>query len=172
VESNSTAGRENDSEDTNLSLFVSPVSSRNIQDSCLTIRSVSSRISTLEFAYGILPHSVEATISMKLRGSWPAGVQVELSASTSCLPEKSVILLPFQSDQLWLQKDGTINLARRVVSVQDNGFLTLKACTISPRDREQIRVQFKPAQSGKSDSVFDLGFCSVNVVVAWSLVLR
>lgn len=77
-----------------------------------------SRLSTLEFAFGHVTRSVEATICIKLAdGSWPVGFGGVITASTSTRDDLKVKLLDSGDDGLPVDANGMIKLSRHVVSV-------------------------------------------------------
>jgi hypothetical protein len=72
-----------------------------------------------------------------------------------------------------LRDDGFIDLSRNVVAVEGhNGELIVDAHVRQggAEDAANIyeEVSFTPASSGESHGMFDIGFCKMGVVVAWS----
>lgn len=115
----------------------------------------------LEISLGALQKSVEATIFIRLiDGTWP-GFRGQFVAKTASIECNEVILLEFSGD-------GEMNQLRSVMSVEDSGILiiTLKAW----RGEEVGSVIFNAVNRGISYETLDLGTCSVQVLVAWSLI--
>ncbi|KAF7019588.1 unnamed protein product [Triticum aestivum] len=123
----------------------------------------------LEYEVALRPRSVEATISLKVVvGSWPENHRGIVVAITSGIDEK-IVLLRCRDREPPIDPDGSFELSRRVVSV-DLGEKLLVAVDASLSDfLMRATAVFKPACSGTSHGVCDLGSCKVEVTVAWSL---
>ncbi|XP_044431895.1 uncharacterized protein [Triticum aestivum] len=132
----------------------------------------SSRLSTLELAFDHVTRSVEATIFVKLTyGSWPTGFGGVITASSSSRDDLKVKLLDSGDDGLPIDANGAIKLSRRVVSIGHVESLNVYV-TAGRVDEKQVvesgRATFKAQRAGVSLSELCLGFCSMNVTVAWS----
>lgn len=104
-----------ESEDKHLSFLAVPFLNMIPLDSCLRIRSYTSKISTLNFTFGIIVYSVEATISVRVSGgSWTDDFRAQFAAHTVSIGCEEVILLDSGDDKLPVTGDGTITLGRRV----------------------------------------------------------
>ncbi|CAN6249358.1 unnamed protein product [Urochloa humidicola] len=140
--------------------------------SCLRERDYPSKLSTLSFTLGIVVYSVEATISVRVScGSWPDGLRAQFAAHTVSIGCEEVILLDSGDDKLPVSGDGTITLARRVASVKVNEELNVSVKAW--RDGEvTVRRErgFNAKKAGRSGGTLDVGFCQMDVSVAWSLV--
>jgi hypothetical protein len=89
---------------------------------------------------GCIAWSVEATIFVQVTsGSWPVGLQGQFSAFATCscnepsypftdarVDEEEIVLLHSGGESVPFSGDGSIELSRRVVSVQNEG--ELKVC--------------------------------------------
>jgi hypothetical protein len=153
-------------EDKDFSLFASTYVSHSIK------RVFTSKLSTLEMSVQELFYSVEATISVEvIDGSWPDGFLGEFSASTDSLPDMKVNLLKCVDEKLPAGADGKIQLTRRVVSVELDGFLKVSiiahCVNVKPKICEAI---FAPERCGTSfNSEIEVGSCRMKVTVCWSL---
>ncbi|KAK1606691.1 hypothetical protein QYE76_030364 [Lolium multiflorum] len=126
-----------ESEDKDCSLFASTYRP------CCPKRMFTSKLSTLEMSFQELFNSVEATISVEvIDGSWPDGFRGEFSASTDNPPDMKVNLLKCVDDKLPVGADGKIQLTRRIVSVELEGFLKVSIIAhcvdVKPKIREAI----------------------------------
>ncbi|KAM3208924.1 hypothetical protein ACQJBY_063544 [Aegilops geniculata] len=131
-----------------------------------------SRLSTLELAFDHVTRSVEATICVKLTdGSWPTGFRGVITASSSSRDDLKVKLLDSGDDGLPIDANGVIKLSRHVVSIGHAASLNVYV-TASRVDEKQVvesgRATFKAQRAGVSLGELCLGFCSMNVTVAWS----
>ncbi|KAM3194174.1 hypothetical protein ACQJBY_070682 [Aegilops geniculata] len=130
-----------------------------------------SRLSTLKFEFSHVSFSVEATICIKLTGgSWPIGFQSVFTAGTST-DDVLVKLLDSGHDGLPVDANGVTKLSRRVVSVGLEQFLKVYLMAISINERQVVEsseATFKPERAGISLINLSLGFCSMEVAVAWS----
>ncbi|KAI5009825.1 hypothetical protein ZWY2020_011962 [Hordeum vulgare] len=123
----------------------------------------------LDYEVALRPRSVEATISLKVvEGSWPKNHRGIVVAFTSGVDEK-IALLRCIDKELPVGPDGAIELSRRVVSVDLREKLLVAVDTSLSRFLARGTAEFKPACSGMSHGVCDLGSCKVQVTVAWSL---
>jgi hypothetical protein len=149
----------------------------NFRYGCILVDAYPSRLSTLEFKYDIIMHSVEATICIKVTiGSWPDGFRGVFSAFTTSAADLKVKLLDFGDDELPVDAGGMIKLSRNVVFVGLEERLKVLAMAC-PMEEEQVcestEVSFKPAETGISPSGVELkvGSCSMEVSVSWSASL-
>ncbi|XP_048539340.1 uncharacterized protein LOC125518569 [Triticum urartu] len=131
-----------------------------------------SRLSTLELTFDHVTRSVEATICVKLTdGSWPTSFRGVITASSGSRDDLKVKLLDSGDDGLPVDANGRIKLSRHVVSVGHVESLNVYV-TANRVDEKQVvesgRATFKAKRSGVSLSELCLGFCSMNVTVAWS----
>ncbi|TKW36186.1 hypothetical protein SEVIR_2G424500v4 [Setaria viridis] len=148
-----------DSEDEKLSPLVVPISSGNTMYSHMWKCAYTSKLSTVEFTLGHIIRSVVATIFVRVtRGSWPDGFHGQFSAIAS-------------GEKVPVTSDGDIKLSRRVVSVDTTGELKVyvKARGGDNNVMETWKV-FKPLDAGRSNSMLDIGFCKMDITVAWSLI--
>jgi hypothetical protein len=148
----------------------------NFRSGCWLVGAYPSRLSTLEFKYDIVMHSVEATICIKVTGgSWPGGFRGVFSAFTTSAADLKVKLLDFGDDGgMPVDAGGMVKLSRSAVSVGLEEILKVSAVAC-PINEEQVcessEASFKPAKAGISPSGVELkvGSCSMEVSVAWSL---
>ncbi|CAN6226111.1 unnamed protein product [Urochloa humidicola] len=166
----------NESKDKYLSLLAMPLkfsdnesgsSSQHITYSVFT-----SKLSSLLFTFGGIALSVEATIFIRvLDGSWPLGFHGQFAAQTSSIDSEKVILLDFGDDNVTVNDDGIMKLSRQVVSVEVNGKLkvSFKAWQDDGKIVGQVAA-FKPAKSGRSYRALHFGSCTIEILVAWSLI--
>ncbi|BAT03780.1 Os08g0140700, partial [Oryza sativa Japonica Group] len=180
-----------ESEDKRLSLLAVPLlCAGKYYSHVLKSGSYTSKLSTLEFRLGYIVSSVEATISVRvIRGSWPDGFHGQFAAYTTGvrfrhlasedilagIELEKIVLLDSRGDQnvVTVSGDGTIELSRRVVSVEKVGKLKVlvRAWELVDHNNvvEQVKV-FTPLEAGLSNGELDIGFCLLEVSVAWSLI--
>jgi hypothetical protein len=96
--------------------------------SCVRSRLYTSKHSTLEFTCGLVASTVEATIAMQIvEGSWPEGFRCKLTACIGSLDHMDIILLDSGEEKVPVSAaDGTVELSRRVVSVESYGQLIVR----------------------------------------------
>ncbi|CAL5085102.1 unnamed protein product [Urochloa decumbens] len=175
-----------DSEDEKLSSLAVPISFSDKMYSYMWKRACTSKFSTVEFTLGHIISSVEATVFVRVtRGSWPNGFRGQFSAvasgaraKPSCtvyhtsVNDEEFILLDSGGEKVPVTGDGDIKLSRCVVSVDTTGLLKvhIKAWGGDNNVMETWKV-FKPLDADISNSMLDIGFCKMDVTVAWSLIL-
>jgi hypothetical protein len=136
-----------------------------------------SKLSTLKLTFRHIESAVEATITVRLVGgpsSTPSGLQGVFTASTASIDDAEVLLLAFGQGKLPVADDGTINLTRRVVSVESwRGELKVSIVAQYEHDEEVFarkdEIVFEPRHAGRSVGVLTVGACHMQVTVAWSL---
>jgi hypothetical protein len=163
-----------ESEDKDLSLLIRRCNRRyEPLESIVSSISYSSKLSTLELAYGIVVSSVEATITVRvIEGSWPAGFRGQFTAGTASLPQMEVLLLDSGEEKV-AAADGMVELSRRVVSVERLGQLMVSALLLRGADKvAEAKTFFKPLEAGRSPGELDVGLCKMQVRVAWSPFLK
>ncbi|CAN6176435.1 unnamed protein product [Urochloa humidicola] len=174
-----------DSEDEKLSSLVVPITSSNTMYSHMWKCAYTSKLSTIEFTLGHIICSVEATIFVRVTsGSWPDGFRGQISAVASSedaetchtvyhtnVSAEDFVLLDSGSKKVTVTGDGNIELSRHVISVDTSGELKVyvKAWGGDNNVTEAWEV-FKPLDAGISNSMLDIGFCKIDVTVAWSLI--
>uniref|UniRef100_A0A0E0DKJ6 DUF6598 domain-containing protein n=1 Tax=Oryza meridionalis TaxID=40149 RepID=A0A0E0DKJ6_9ORYZ len=147
--------------------------------------------SKLKFTYAVLNGAVEATICRVkvVRGSWTKENRRQIVCTTSNIGHEDFVLLDSQDAETMPigSDDDVIKLSRRVVTVELSGQLTV--CVAATRaagetstrdDRGRIaqneapstmdEVHFRPQKSGESCAACELGFCGVEITVAWPLL--
>ncbi|XP_048572250.1 uncharacterized protein LOC125552663 isoform X1 [Triticum urartu] len=139
-------------------------------------RDLAGRLSTLQITVAHIIHSVEATISVKVKhGEWPYGHGGLFTASTASINDMEVVLLGFEVDEvLPVKDDGHVKLFRRVVSVESKGKLEVLVEANPANDEEDVvsdDIYFTPKRSGRSHQMLKVGSCEMEVTVAWSLLL-
>ncbi|KAM0914582.1 hypothetical protein ACQ4PT_011414 [Festuca glaucescens] len=161
-----------ESEDKDLSLLIRRCNCYEPLESIMSSRSYSSKLSTLELAYGIVVSSVEATIVRVMEGSWPARFRGQFTAGTASLPQMEVLLLDSGEEKV-AAADGMVELSRRVVSVERLGQLLVSALLLRGGDKvAEAKTFFKPLEAGRSRGELDVGLCKMQVTVAWSPFLK
>nr|BAD11584.1 hypothetical protein [Oryza sativa Japonica Group]BAD13171.1 hypothetical protein [Oryza sativa Japonica Group] len=162
-----------ESEDKRLSLLAVPLlCAGKYYSHVLKSGSYTSKLSTLEFRLGYIVSSVEATISVRvIRGSWPDGFHGQFAAYTTGvrfrhlasedilagIELEKIVLLDSRGDQnvVTVSGDGTIELSRRVVSVEKVGKLKVlvRAWELVDHNNvvEQVKV-FTPLEAGLSNA--------------------
>jgi hypothetical protein len=69
--------------------------------------------------------------------------------------------------------DGKINLSRLVVSVGIEGELKVSVKVWKDYNTVMVKEEvFKPLKAGLSYGELDIGFCAVEVNIAWSLIMK
>ncbi|XP_047051929.1 uncharacterized protein LOC124657419 [Lolium rigidum] len=131
---------------------------------------------TLEFAYAPLLPSVEATVTLQVvDGSWDDRFQGVVTCRTTRLKKGEMVLLDSRDGKMPVDSDGVIELSRRVVSVEERGQL-LVSVLARPMGNDQGLVAtedtavFTQMNAGTSRGTCHLGFCKMQVTVAWSLL--
>jgi hypothetical protein len=162
-----------ESEDKDLSLLINRCNIYERRKSIVISRSYSSKLSTLELAYGIIASSVEATITVRvIEGSWPDGFHGQFTAGTASLPNVEVLLLDSGKEQV-AAADSMVQLSRRVVSVERLGQLIVSAVLFRGGDKvAEAKTSFEPLESDRSQGELDVGLCKMQVTVAWSPFLK
>ncbi|CAL5031702.1 unnamed protein product [Urochloa decumbens] len=164
-----------ESEDRVLS-FLAPrlKSSAFVPDSSMFKKSYTSKLSTLEFTVGHIFYSLEATISVKvIEGSWLEDCRGQFAASTASIEDEKVVLLGFGDEKVPLDGD-KILLSRSVVSVELEGQLIVSVSVRRSKEAKDETVEdhavfFTPFKMGRSYGELNVGFCKIEVTVAWSL---
>ncbi|XP_006659846.1 uncharacterized protein LOC102722604 [Oryza brachyantha] len=174
-----------ESEDKYLSLLAVPLlCDDKYYSRVLKSGSYTSKLSTLAFRLGYIVSSVEATISVRvIHGSWPDGFHGQIAAFTTCIcfkhlvsddivaniDHEKIVLLDFRGKKA--VSDGKVELSRHVVSVEKRGELkvSVKAWEVDNNVVEKVTV-FTPLEAGISNGELDIGFCKLQVSVAWSLI--
>ncbi|CAL5061326.1 unnamed protein product [Urochloa decumbens] len=169
-----------DSEDEKLSSLVVPISSSSTMYSHMWKCAYTSKLSTIEFTLGHIVSAVKATISVRVtHGSWPDGFRSQFSAVTSgvhgrtsnpvyhtSVNDEEFILLDSGGEKVSVTGDGDIKLSRCVVSVD-----TTRLLKVHIKAWGGDNNVFKPLDAGISNNMLDIGFCKMDVTIAWSLVL-
>lgn len=163
------------SEDRDLSLLISRCNiHQSPSKSLVGTRCYTSKLSTLELAYGIIVACAEATIGVEVvEGSWPEGFHGQLTACTASVPHMKVMLLDSGEKEAVAGDGGRMELSRRVVSVERSGQLVV--CAVLSRGGEKVveaETSFAPLEAGRSHDMLDVGSCKLRVTVAWSPILK
>uniref|UniRef100_A0A0A8YIJ1 DUF6598 domain-containing protein n=1 Tax=Arundo donax TaxID=35708 RepID=A0A0A8YIJ1_ARUDO len=90
--------------------------------------------------------------------------------------EDEVLLLDSKDSKVTIMSDGCILLSRRVVLVEERDELTLgvkawPTCRDGNKDAVEGRATFHAKIHSRSDGSFDLGFCKMDISVAWSVLV-
>uniref|UniRef100_A0A0E0EHQ1 DUF6598 domain-containing protein n=1 Tax=Oryza meridionalis TaxID=40149 RepID=A0A0E0EHQ1_9ORYZ len=148
--------------------------------------SYTSKLSTLEFRLGYITSSVEATIFIRvIQGSWPDGLSAQFAAFTTgfygkgmacrdsnmSIDDERIVLLDSRGEKVAVTADGKIKLSRCVVSVESNAELkvSVKAWKGDNNVVEKAKV-FTALKAGVRNTTLDIGFCNMEISVAWSLI--
>jgi hypothetical protein len=139
--------------------------------SCVSSEKYKSKLSTLELTCGIVVSSIEATISVRtVEGSWPDGFSGRFTACTASVSHTKVSLLKFGDGSVPVSAaDGTLELSRRVVSVESFGELRICAAAWKGSNKVEREVLFQPLKFGRSSCHLTIGSCEMEVTVGWSL---
>ncbi|CAN6216944.1 unnamed protein product [Urochloa humidicola] len=173
-----------DSEDEKLSSLAVPILSSNTMYSHLWKCAYTSKLSTIEFTLGHIVTSVEATIFVQVtRGSWPDGFHGQISAVASgvcaeppfsvyhtSVNDEEITLLDSLGEKVPVTADGDIKLSRRVVSVDTTGELKVSVRACGGDNIMCKWKSFKPLDAGKGSGTIDMGFCTMDITVFWSLI--
>ncbi|KAF7027341.1 hypothetical protein CFC21_094863 [Triticum aestivum] len=143
---------------------------------------------TIELAYAPLDPSVEATVIgvRIIDGVWPEGLRGRVVTEVTTVREGEVLLLDSRDGKMPISPStGVVELSRRVVSVDLEGGKLVVSVVASPQTAGKEdgddgggaavvvargEAVFAPKRAGTSNGTCDLGFCKVEVAVAWSLV--
>jgi len=135
----------------------------------------SSKRSTLGFKLATLLDTVEATVvsAKVVGGSWLDHFRGRVVCRTASASKEDIVLLDSQDGRMPITADGEIELSRSVVSVELTGQLIFRVVASQMGDKTDVIDQavafFTPTVRGKSHGTCELGFCKLEVVVAWSL---
>ncbi|CAO2036561.1 unnamed protein product [Urochloa humidicola] len=160
-----------ESDDKVLSLKVFP---KRVDD-FIVHRQCFSKCSTVEFAFAVVSEAVEATVySVKvISGSWPDHLRGQVVSRTSRVVQKGIVLLDSQLGRMPIISDGTVELSRSVVSVALGEELSISVVASQVGDKsdviKEVMAYFTPQTAGWSHCRCDLGFCELEITVAWSL---
>ncbi|CAO2036562.1 unnamed protein product [Urochloa humidicola] len=160
-----------ESEDKVLSLKVFP---KRVDD-FIVHRQCFSKCSTVEFAFAVVSEAVEATVySVKvISGSWPDHLRGQVVSRTSPVIQKGVVLLDSRDGRMPITSDGTVELSRSVVSVALGEELSISVVASQVGDKSDVvkedKAFFTPKEAGWGHGKCDLGFCELEITVAWSL---
>uniref|UniRef100_A0A0E0CV93 DUF6598 domain-containing protein n=1 Tax=Oryza meridionalis TaxID=40149 RepID=A0A0E0CV93_9ORYZ len=126
--------------------------------------------STLEFTFAHLAYAVEATIIIHIvQGS--TDFRARFSARTAGIDE-DVVLLDSGDRKVAVADDGLVVLQRRVVVVEEKGKLNLRV-EASENGSDTVvgkQMSFSARPALRSEGRFVLGFCTMSVNVAWSVL--
>ncbi|XP_052166093.1 uncharacterized protein LOC127782859 [Oryza glaberrima] len=172
-----------ESEDKDLSFLAVPLLCDDTYYShVLNSGSYSSKLSTVEFKLGYIAASVEATISLRvIQGSWPGGFRGQFAACTTCTHRKDmavanvgnerIVLHDSRGEKVVVSGDGKIELSRCVVSVESEGELKVSVKAWKADDNVlETEVFFTALEASLSEGMVDIGFCKLEIIVAWSLI--
>ncbi|GJN36282.1 hypothetical protein PR202_gb25128 [Eleusine coracana subsp. coracana] len=158
-----------EAEDKHLSSLAVPFTSSATFPSRSLKRDYTSKLSTLEFALGLLDYSLEATITVRVtHGSWPDGYRAQIAARTASISHEKIILLDSRDKEAVLvDDDGWIPLSRQVASVEINGKLKVGVKALLGDDIDVTKERFfSPKKAGKRCGTLNVGFCRMDVTVA------
>ncbi|WVZ82661.1 hypothetical protein U9M48_029902 [Paspalum notatum var. saurae] len=129
-------------------------------------------LSTLEFTLGCIVQSVEATIFMRvIRGSWPDDFCFEFAALATDASGKNTACAdnaPCIDREKFVLLDSR---GQKVPPACDELKVSVKVW----KDYNTVMVKeevFTPLKSGLSYDELDIGFCAVEVNIAWSLIMK
>ncbi|EEC74528.1 hypothetical protein OsI_10042 [Oryza sativa Indica Group] len=126
--------------------------------------------STLEFTFAHLAYAVEATIIIHVvQGS--TDFRARFSGRTAGIDE-DVVLLDSGDRKVVVADDGLVVLQRRVVVVEEKGKLNLRV-EASENGSDTVvgkQMSFSARPALRSEGRFVLGFCTMSVIVAWSVL--
>ncbi|XP_047060740.1 uncharacterized protein LOC124667515 [Lolium rigidum] len=134
---------------------------------------------TIHLHFKVLDETVQATIigAQIIRGSWPRGYAGQIACSNASSHDE-VVLLDFPAgSNPPVARDGTLELSRRVVSVDvhKDMVVCVKAYPVCGGLKQTIvsgDVMFTPQQCGITEGICDLGGnCQVEFKIAWSLLV-
>ncbi len=131
--------------------------------------------STMEFVFAHLIFAVEATIAVRvIEGS--TDFRARLTARTAGIDE-DVVLLDSGDGKVAVVNDDDdsgplVVLQRRVVVVEEKGSLILgvEAAEIGSEEIVTRQVDIRPRHALRSRCGFNLGFCRMSVMIAWSVL--
>ncbi|XP_062187993.1 uncharacterized protein LOC133891293 isoform X3 [Phragmites australis] len=173
-----------ETEDKDLSFLAVPYACGGKLYSRLHNCAYTSKFSTLELTLGCIVSSVEATIFVRvIRGSWPDGFHGQFAAFTTgtdgkntfgknaaSIDHEKIVLLDSRGEKVPVTGDGKIKLSRCVVSVEIRGELKVSVKAWKVDNVLKKEKVFTPLKAGLSDDTLDIGFCKMEVTVAWSLI--
>lgn len=158
-----------ESEDQDLCLVATRYYNPGALNSVVVREDYTSKHNMLEVTFGVVLSSIEATIAMRIiRGSLPDGFQGRFTAYSASM-DQELVLLDSRNEKVHVTDNGIIEFSRRVLSVGSCEELMVSAEAWEGGHRVVIEKSFKPKDSGRSWGELDLGFCMIEVTVAWSL---
>ncbi|PUZ42057.1 hypothetical protein GQ55_9G553600 [Panicum hallii var. hallii] len=131
---------------------------------------------TFQVTYAAFHKTVEATVVrvQVTDGSWPDHLRGLVVCRTTSLDKGDIMLLDSRDGAMPIACDGAIELSRRVVSVEVKGQLSVDVVASQIDDKSDVvakdRAVFRYTIAGTSAGRCDLGFCKVEITVAWSLL--
>ncbi|CAM0947976.1 unnamed protein product [Alopecurus aequalis] len=163
-----------ESDDRDLTFLVLPLKSSRY---CSFHEDYTRKRSTLKLEFRHICRALEAIISVRLIGDSslpPSDFQGVFTASTARIDGLEVVLLTFREGHLPIANDGTINLSRRVISVEFHDEEELKisilsGCADNAHVATRDDIVFTPQLYGRSSGIFNVSMCKMQVTVAWSL---
>jgi hypothetical protein len=165
-------GTTNESEDKDLSFLASKYKTFEWQTHAITFVEAS-KLCKLEWTFGNLAKSVEATIDIQvIHGSWPDGCRGTFSASTTSLDNMKFSLLSLKDGKLPFLVDGVIKLSRHVACVEIEGELKISIAAEYANEKQvtdKDEIVFTPREAGRSCAILNVLSCQMKVMVAWSL---
>ena len=128
---------------------------------------------TLEVKFAPLVNTVEATIVkvQVIDGSWPDHLQGKVIARTVSIEIGDIVLLDSRDGRMSITCVGEIKLSRNVVFVELSGQLKV-GVVVDNRSNVVVKdmALFTPLKASFSHGTCDLGFCKVEITVAWFLL--
>ncbi|OEL32844.1 hypothetical protein BAE44_0006135 [Dichanthelium oligosanthes] len=108
-------------------------------------------------------------------GSWPDHLRGKVIARTISIDRGDIMLLDPRDGRMPITRDGEIKLSRNVVSVEFlSGHLKVRVVASQIDNSSDVIIEdtvvLAPLKASFSYGTCDLGFCKVEVTVAWSLI--
>uniref|UniRef100_A0A0A8XWM3 DUF6598 domain-containing protein n=1 Tax=Arundo donax TaxID=35708 RepID=A0A0A8XWM3_ARUDO len=143
---------------------------------CLIHKRLSSKRSMIEVTYATFYETVEASVvSVQVTdGSWPDHLRGRVVCRTTGIEEGDIVLLDSRDGRMPLTCDGAIELSRHVFSAELRRPVKIDVVASQVSDNTCVaaaaRAVFRPKKARSSHGTCDLGFCKVEITVAWSLL--
>lgn len=143
---------------------------------------LSSKRSTVEVRFAHLKRSIEATVTARITKG-PGDFSARLTAFTASIGgggDDVAVLLDSRGQRVFVSEDGTVELRRRVVVVEEQGQLNFrfKAVQLGEGDtdapesssstRFENEMKFPARSAHRSERYLQIGSSRLHLLVAWS----
>lgn len=132
------------------------------------VKTLDSRLSTLEMRYAIICDAVESTFEVTVVEGQFYG---KITADTTSIQQKIVIHESTSDDMMTCAEDG-VKLQRRVMSVRLDQLLVFDITNLAHGACANQHIEFTPSRTGHDVLAISCGAGKILVKVVWSLMDR